>query len=309
MRKVIIMGTGPSGLTAGIYAARADLEPLIFEGPEPGGQLAFTTEVENFPGFVDGVMGPEFIDICKAQAQRFGAEIKQEAVTGVDLSQRPFTVTTTEGEYQCETLIVSTGATARKLGLPSEEKYWGRGVSACATCDGFFFRGKEVIIVGGGDSAMEEAQFLTKFADKVYVVHRRDELRASKIMGQRAMDNPKIEFLLSSVIEEILGEDGDIPKVTGVRLKNVATGEVTERAMDGVFLGIGHNPNAEVFNGALELDDAGFIKVDNPSTRTSVKGVFACGDVMDPDYKQAITAAGSGCKAALDAEHFLSDNE
>jgi len=309
MRNVIILGSGPAGLTAAIYSARAGLAPLVIEGPEPGGQLAFTTEVENYPGFAEGILGPELMDICRKQARRFGAEIAQATVESVDLANRPFRVHTPEGAHECRTLIIATGASARKLGLESEKRYWGHGVSACATCDGFFFKGKEVIVVGGGDSAMEEATFLTRFATRVVVVHRRHELRASKIMAHRAQENPKIEFVWDSVVEEVLGTDSAPLKVTGARLKNLKTGAVSERPIDGVFLAIGHTPNTAFLRNALELDEGGFIKVKEPSTRTHIEGVFACGDVMDPRYKQAITAAGSGCKAALDAERFLAEHE
>ena len=305
MQDVIILGTGPAGLAAAIYTARADMSPILFEGPEPGGQLATTTEVENYPGAPEGVMGPELIDLCKEQAKRFGADLRTETVESVDLSQRPFTVRTDKETYQCKALIVATGATARKLDIPSEKKYWGYGVSSCATCDGFFFRDKEVIVVGGGDSAMEESNFLTRFAKKVHVVHRRDELRASHIMAQRAQENPKISFIWDTVVSEVLGEGDNPPRVTGARLKNVKTDEETEMAIDGVFLAIGHTPNVDIFDGALDLDEDGFIRVEHPSTRTNIEGVFACGDVMDPHYKQAVTAAGTGCKAALDAERFL----
>jgi len=315
MRKVIILGSGPAGLTAAIYTARADLKPLLLEGPEPGGQLANTTDVENYPGFAEAIKGPEFMDVCKAQAQRFGAEILQESVVSVDLSRRPFTVKTTDNAYQCQALIAATGATARKMGIPSEAKFWGYGVSACATCDGVFFRGRDVIVVGGGDSAMEEAVFLAKFASAVHVVHRRAELRASKIMIKRAQENPKIDFIWSTVVEEVFGDEaagdkgGVSRKVTGVQLRNLKTGETTRRPVDGVFLAIGHTPNVAIFSGALDLDENGFIKVQEPSTRTNVEGVFACGDVMDPRYKQAVTAAGTGCRAALDAERFLAAQE
>jgi len=302
--KVIIVGGGPAGYTAALYAARADLEPLVLEGPQPGGQLTLTTEVDNYPGFPEGVQGPELMELMKKQAERFGTRCIFEVVTGVDLSQRPFTVTTGGDTYTADALIVASGASARWLGLESETQYRGFGVSACATCDAFFFRDKEVYVVGGGDTAAEEALFLTKFASHVTLVHRRDELRASKILADRVQADEKVTLLWDSVVEEILGED-DPPHVTGVRIKNVKSGEVTDHPADGIFMAIGHTPNTDFLKGQVEVDDAGFITTAAHSTATSVPGVFACGDVMDPSYKQAITAAGTGCRAALDAEHFL----
>ncbi|NJD61840.1 MAG: thioredoxin-disulfide reductase [Deltaproteobacteria bacterium] len=301
VRNVIILGSGCAGSTAAIYTGRANLAPLVLEGREPGGQLGLTTDVENFPGFVDGIQGPELVEIMKRQAQRFGAEYRQEAAAKVDLSRRPFTVTTDESVYRAKTLIVATGASAKMLGLESEKKLLGRGVSTCATCDGAFFRGKEVMVVGGGDTAVEEAIFLTRFASRVVLVHRRDQLRASRIMDDRARKNPKIEFLWNSVITGIL--DPEKNDVTGVRLKNVRDGRESVRKIDGVFVAIGHEPNTRIFEGQLALEK-GYIVLHGGS-RTSVEGVFAAGDVHDFVYRQAVTAAGCGCRAAIDAERFL----
>lgn len=305
---VVIVGSGPAGYTAALYAGRADLKPVLFAGPEPGGQLMITTDVENYPGFPDGVMGPEMMELFRKQAERFGTQIFYETVTEVDLSSRPFLVKTSEREVRAEALIVSTGASAKWLGVKGEAEFGGYGVSACATCDGFFFRGKEVMVVGGGDTAMEEAQYLTRHASKVIVVHRRDELRASKIMQQRAFANPKIEFIWNTVIEEILGETEPQRKVTGVRLKNVVTGEASERAIDGVFVAIGHHPNSDLFRPWLAHDPAGYLHHKPDSTHTAIPGVFVCGDVADSVYRQAVTAAGSGCMAAIDAERFLAEH-
>ncbi len=304
--KVIIVGGGPAGYTAALYAARADLEPLVLEGPQPGGQLTLTTDVDNYPGFPEGIQGPELMELMKKQAERFGTRCIFEEVSEVDLSQRPFTLTAGNDTYTCDALIVASGASARWLGIESEAKYRGFGVSACATCDAFFFRDKEVYVVGGGDTAAEESLFLTKFASHVTLVHRRDELRASKILADRVQADEKVTLLWDSVVEEILGED-DPPHVTGVRIKNVKTEEVTDHPADGIFMAIGHTPNTAFLKGQVEVDDAGFITTAPHSTATSVAGVFACGDVMDPHYKQAITAAGTGCRAALDAEHFLTE--
>ena len=304
--KVIIVGSGPAGYTAAIYTARADLQPLLFEGLQPGGQLTTTNEVENFPGYPEGVMGPQMMEDLRKQAERFGTKVLPFFVEKVDLSKRPFTVVAEGKEFTADVVIVSTGASARYLGLESEKKFMGRGVSACATCDGPFYRGVPVIVVGGGDSAIEEANHLTKFASKVYLVHRRDELRASKIMQKRALENPKIEMVWNSEVDEVLG---DATGVTAARLRNVQTGELREIPIQGFFLGIGHTPNTDLFKGVLDLDSKGYIKTKPDRTATNVPGVFACGDVKDSYYRQAITAAGSGCQAALEAERWLEEQE
>ncbi|MEA2023289.1 MAG: thioredoxin-disulfide reductase [Actinomycetota bacterium] len=303
--KVLIVGSGPAGLTAAIYAARADLDPLMIEGMERGGQLMLTTEVENYPGFPEGIMGPELMDGMRKQAERFGTRIVSSDVTKVDFTERPFKVWVGDALYESETVVISTGASARWLGIPGESRLRGYGVSACATCDGFFFRDREIAIVGGGDSAMEEAIFLTKFASKVTILHRRDEFRASKIMAQRAIDHPKIEVLWNTTIEEVLGDD----LVTGLRVKNVLTGDKSVLPVEGFFLAIGHDPNTKIFQDQLELDSSGYITTGAGSTRTSVEGVFAAGDVVDHYYQQAVTAAGMGCQAAIDVEHWLDRTE
>ena len=305
MHNVTIIGSGCAGLTAAIYAARADLKPLVLEGHEPGGQLSLTTHVENFPGFPDGILGPELIENMRKQATRFGAEFRAGTVTAVDLTRQPFQITAGREVYETRALIVAAGASARLLGLQGERELIGRGVSTCATCDGYFFRTKPIAVVGGGDSAMEEATFLTRHASKVYLIHRRDEFRASKIMVDRARANPKVEFLTPYVVEEILAPEG---LVTGVRLKHVNSGERRQVALDGVFVAIGHDPNSIIFRGKLDMDANGYLMAHN-GTLTKVPGVFVAGDVQDHRYRQAVTAAGSGCMAALDAEKFLAEHK
>jgi len=303
MHNVIIIGSGPAGLTAAVYAARANLSPLLIEGWQSGGQLTTTTEVENYPGFAKGILGPELMKEMRAQAERFGTGFLTGDVSAVDFTTRPCTITV-DGErtIEAKTVIIATGASAIQIGLPNEKRLTGHGVSTCATCDGFFFRGKELVVVGGGDSAMEEAAFLTKFATKVSIVHRRDKLRASKIMQDRALKNEKIAFIWNSVVEDILGTD----VVTGVRLKNVVTGKTSDLTCAGVFVAVGHRPNTALFAGQLDMDQKGYIRT-HDGTATSVPGVFAAGDVQDSKYRQAVTAAGSGCMAAIDAERFLEE--
>lgn len=304
VREVVIIGSGPAGYTAAVYTSRAQLDPLVFAGSLSGGQLMLTTDVENYPGFPEGIMGPELMENFRKQAERFGAEVAYEDVIEVDFSSHPYKVKSTAQEIEAKTVIISTGASAKMLGLESEGKLMGHGVSTCATCDGFFFRGQEIAIVGGGDSAMEEANFLTRFADKVTVIHRRDSLRASKIMQQKAFDNPKVEFLFDSAVTEIFEQDG---KVSGIEVENLKSKEKSKVELSGLFIAIGHTPNTQLFEGKLELHDNGYIRCGDGS-RTSIEGVFACGDVQDFTYRQAVTAAGSGCMAALDAERWIEHN-
>ena len=305
IHKTIIIGSGPAGLTAAIYAARANLSPIVFEGNQPGGQLTITTDVENYPGFPDGILGPDMMDLFRKQAQKFGAECFYKHVSKVDFSSSPFKVYVLEEEYLAESVIISTGASARMLGLDAEKELMGYGVSTCATCDGYFFKDKEIVVVGGGDSAMEEASFLTKFASKVTLVHRRDEFRASKIMIDRVLDNPKIEIIKNAVVSDILGSQKD--GVSSILLKDTIDGKERNFECDGIFYGIGHKPNTDQFKGIINLNDQGYIVTNPGSTLTNLAGVFACGDVQDDHYRQAITAAGSGCMAAIDAEKYLED--
>jgi thioredoxin reductase (NADPH) len=303
--RLVFFGSGPAGYTAAIYAARADLAPLIIEGMQPGGQLTITSEVENYPGFPEGILGPELMEKLKKQAERFGARFAMGDVSRVDFARRPFEIWQEDHLTTADAVIVATGASAKWLGIPSEKLYRGRGVSACATCDGFFFRGAEVAVVGGGDTALEEATFLGKYATKVYVIHRREALRASKIMQDKARKNPKIEFVWNALVDEVLGNG---KAVTGLRLKSTVDGSVRDLPVKGLFLGIGHEPNTSLFAGQLEMNEVGYLTVKSPSTRTSVEGVFAAGDVADPSYRQAVSAAGSGCIAAIDAERYLGEH-
>ncbi|MGA9288903.1 MAG: thioredoxin-disulfide reductase [Anaerobacillus sp.] len=306
MHKAVIVGTGPAGLTAAIYLARANMEPLVIEGPEPGGQLTLTTDVENFPGFPDGVLGPELMENMKKQALRFGATIERGWVKDIDFTERPYKISTdTLGEIVAESVLISTGASAKLLGIPGETENMGRGVSTCATCDGFFFRGKKIVVIGGGDSAMEEATFLTKFASEVTILHRRNELRASKIMQERARSNEKISWKLNASPVEVVAANN---KVSGIKVKDSDSGAAEIVETDGIFVAIGHRPNTDFLKGKLEMDDKGYIKVEPGTTRTNIPGVFACGDVQDFTYRQAITAAGTGCMAAMDCERFLEGN-
>jgi thioredoxin reductase (NADPH) len=308
--KVIIIGSGPAGFTAALYNARANLNPVIFEGMQPGGQLTITTDVDNYPGFENGIMGPELMDVMRKQVQRFGTESIYAEITEVDFSQRPFKIKSYDDEYTADAVIIATGASAKLLGIESEGKFMGYGVSACATCDGFFFKDQKVLVVGGGDTAMEEATYLTNHAKEVHIVHRREGFRASKIMLEKAEKNPKISFMLNKVVKEVVGvEENGIKKMTGVILEDTRNGSTEEVKADGLFMGIGHKPNTDIFKEQLEMDDVGYIKVKPGTTYTSVEGVFAAGDVADSKYRQAITAAGSGCMAAIDAERWLEAQE
>lgn len=309
--ELVIIGSGPAGFTAGLYASRANLEAVVFEGMEPGGQLMITTEVENYPGFPDGVMGPEMMEIFRKQAHRFGTKSIYETIEKVDFSARPFQLWTDSNKhYSADAVIISTGATARRLHSKGEDEYWGVGISACATCDGFFFRNQKVFVIGGGDTAMEEANYLANLCSSVTIIHRRQEFRASKIMVDRATKNPKINFLLDSVVDEYTGvEQNGIKRLTGIRIKNVKTGEITEHTADGSFIAIGHDPSTKFLKGIIDIDENGYIITQGKSTHTNIPGVFACGDCQDHVYRQAVTAAGSGCSAAIDAERWLGENK
>jgi len=308
--QVIIIGSGPAGFSAGIYTSRANLDAVIFEGMQPGGQLMITTEIENYPGFEDGISGPQLMDIMRKQANRFGTESIYDTIVKVDFSKRPFTVWTEKGEeYTSDAIIISTGATAKLLHIPSENEYWGRGISACATCDGFFYRNKDVLVIGGGDTAMEEATYLSNICKSVTLIHRRQGFRASNIMIERVKSNPKINLLLDSVVDEFTGEIvNNFPSLTGAKVKNVITNEITEVKAEGAFIAIGHKPNTDIFKGIINLNEEGYILTTGKSCYTNVPGVFACGDVQDFTYRQAVSAAGSGCKAAIDAERWLIAN-
>jgi thioredoxin reductase (NADPH) len=303
--RVVVIGSGPAGCTAALYLSRANITPVVLEGLQPGGQLTITTDVENYPGFPEGILGPKLMDLMRTQAERFGAVFQMENVVSVDVESRPIVVTTDNKKFECDAVVIASGASAMQIGLDSERELQGFGVSYCATCDGFFFKGKQIAVVGGGDSAMEEATFLTKFADKVTIIHRRQEFRASKIMLQRAIDNPKVEFLYDTVVEEVIGskETG----VTSLKIRNAKTDQVTDFPAQGLFVAIGHTPNTKPFEGKLEMDDKGYIITKPDSSLTSVEGVFACGDAMDHVYRQAVTAAGTGCRAALDCERWLAE--
>ena len=308
--KVIIIGGGPAGFTAALYTARAELKPVVFEGMQPGGQLTITTEVENYPGFENGIMGPELMDVMRKQVQRFGAGSIYKEITEVDFSNRPFKLKSYDEEYTADAVIIATGASAKLLGIESEKRYMGYGVSACATCDGFFFKGLKVLVVGGGDTAMEEATFLTKFASEVIIVHRREEFRASKIMLARAQKNPKIKFMTNKVVKEVLGvEENGRKRMTGVILEDTVDGSTQQTDADGLFMGIGHKPNTDLFKGILDMDETGYIIIKPGTAYTNIEGIFAAGDVADKTYRQAVTAAGTGCMAALDAERWLEAQE
>lgn len=309
-RKIAIIGSGPAGLTAALYTSRANLDTLVFEGQQPGGQLTITTDVENYPGYPDGIMGPQMMEEFKAQAKRFGAETRFETINKVDFSEKPFKVTSDKSEYTADAIIISTGATAKTLGIESEDKYWGSGISACATCDGFFFKGeKNLFVIGGGDTAMEEALFLTKFSEKVTILNRSENFRASQIMFERAKEHDQIEIIENAVVDEFLGEENNgVKKLTGARIKNVKSNELYELEGGGAFIAIGHKPNTEIFEGILDMNETGYIHTKDKSTYTNIDGVFACGDAMDWVYRQAVTAAGTGCSAAIDAERWLAEN-